>query len=144
MMPEASDYSEEIGDLGDSSSASIVLGGESLREFVTFVLTAGLKVEKIVYTNTAITSNAIERDFAAIEELVEVGPAHPEPLCGLIRASGIIKADGSKLCSATHATSDVDQDIAQLSASVLGISVQSSELLSGDVGGVNDLHVSHP
>ena len=144
MMPEAPDrsrYSEEVGDLVDGSIESLLLGGKSLRKFVTITLATGLEVEKIVHTNAAVTPNVIERDLAAIKQLVEVGSTHPKTLRGVVRREGLVLVNDSELGSLTQATGDEEKGSAQLSASVLSVSVQIGELLSRDVRGFDSLHV---
>jgi len=89
MMPEVPDHSrhsEEVGNLVNRSIESLLLGGKSLCKFVAITLATGLEVEKIVHADAAVTSNVIERDFAAIKELVKVSSTHPETLGGIVRS----------------------------------------------------------
>jgi hypothetical protein len=137
-------YSEEVGDLVDGSIESLLLGGKSLRKFVTITLATGLEVEKIVHANAAVTPNVIERDLAAIKQLVEVGSTHPKTLRGVVRSEGLVLVNDSELGSVTHATSEPKQDGAQLNAGSLSISVQSGELLSRNVRGFDGLHANRP
>ena len=147
MMPDAPDAlrrSQQVGEFVDSPGTSLGLRCKSLRQFVAVALATSLEVEQIMHANAAVSADSVRGDLAAVEELVEMGSAHPEPLSGDARAQDVITADRGELGSGAHATGDVQQRLTHLGAGVLGIIVERSELLWGNRGSFDGLHVYRP
>lgn len=65
-----SGLSEKIGDLCDCAGAGGVLVGEAFGEFAAVAVTLCLEDEQVARVDAAIAADAMEHDFAFIEELV--------------------------------------------------------------------------
>ncbi len=64
------DRLQQIGELVDGAFIGAVLCSKALCEFATVALAASFERDKVAQRDTAVAADAVEHDFALVEELI--------------------------------------------------------------------------
>ncbi len=141
----ASPASKQIGQLSNRGSAGAVSVRKTLSEFAAIGLALRFECDEVSKADAAVSSHAMRNDLAAIQELVQMRPTHPQTLGRLSGGERGIAVDHGKIGTITDAAAQAEQHITQLGASrVLSELRQRDELVLGNVRSLNGLHAGQP
>ncbi len=84
---------------------------EALGEFATIALVPLFELDEVADTNASVTTNAVEEDLAAIEQLVEVSTAHAETLGGLGWGESQIVVDNDDFIARSYAAAQAQEKV---------------------------------
>lgn len=132
--------SEQVGDLVGCGDGSLVLVREALGELTAVALTLLFELDQVVHSNATVTADAMERNLATIEELVEVRAAHAKSLSSLDWSNGLRAVDYDDFIAFAYTTAQAHEDIAKLGSSRVGELIECVKLVGRDIGGLKHFH----
>jgi hypothetical protein len=84
-LPARRSDSEVVGEFVDRSGMRLLLMSEALGELAAVALTAMLELDDFDERDASVATNMVERDLAAVEELVQMRMAHAKASGYLVR-----------------------------------------------------------
>jgi len=134
--------SEEVGEFVDRSGMGLLLVREALGELAAVALAALFERDDFGERDASVAADTVERDLAAVEELVQMCAAHAEAIGSLVWRERRGRLERNDLGTGANGLAERSDDVEHLGRDLGSSALELVELFGRNTGSIDRVHGS--